>query len=90
MSILTFNDNSLRRGNVTRAEVIEALDDPLTLEVEEGQSRRGNPTIMYVGKTQSERLLEVGVEYKQEETHVYHARKANAHYIIRYEKDRNN
>ncbi len=77
MTILTFNEDSLKRGGVTKEEAIEVLDDPMTIEGEEGESKRGNPTVMYVGKTLSERLLEIGVEYKEYETHVYHGRKAS-------------
>ncbi len=86
MAILTFNDDSLKRGGVTRVEAIEVLDDPMTIEVEEGESLRGNPTVMYVGKTQAERLLEIGVEYKPDETHVYHTRKATARNQAKYGK----
>lgn len=85
MTILTFNDDSLRRGNVTRDEVIEVLDDPIVIEAVEGESVQGNPTIMYVGKTQKERLLEIGVEYKEHENCVYHARRANSKFKALYE-----
>ena len=77
MTILTFNEDSLKRGGVSADEAIEVLDDPMTIEAEEGESNRGNPTVMYVGKTLSERLLEIGVEYKEYETHIYHGRKAS-------------
>ncbi len=86
MAILTFNDDSLKRGGVTRAEALEVLDDPMTMHSEEGESRLGNPTVMYVGQTQKERLLEIGVEYKEKETHIYHGRKANAHNKAKYIK----
>lgn len=85
MAILTFNDDSLRRGNVSQEEIKEALDDPLALEVEEGQSLTGNPTVIYVGMTFAERLLEIGVEYANHETHIFHARKANAQNQAKYE-----
>ncbi len=78
MTILTFNNDSLKRGQVSWEEAKEALDDPMVIEASEGESKQGNPTIIYVGKTQAERLLEIGVEYKEHENHVYHARKANA------------
>ena len=45
--------------------LLEVLDDPMTMDSEEGESQLGNPTVMYVGQTQKERLLEIGVEYKE-------------------------
>jgi uncharacterized DUF497 family protein len=86
MTLLTYNDDSFKRALVSLDEVKEALDDPLVLEVEEGESASGNPTVIYVGKTQTERLLEIGVEYKEFETHIYHARKANAKFRKLYEQ----
>ena len=85
MTILTFNDDSLERGGVTREEAIEVLDDPMTVDDEEGESYQGNPRVMYVGKTLSERLLEIGVEYKEYETHIYHGRKASLRMRAKYD-----
>jgi uncharacterized DUF497 family protein len=86
MAITTFNDDSLARGKVTHAEIEEVLSDLLTLVVEEGQSKRGNPTRTYVGFTRSDRLLEIGIEYSENENHVFHARKANAKTMKAYKK----
>ncbi len=90
MAVLTFNDDSLRPGKVSKAEIIEVLDDPMTIELDQNESSKGNPTVMYIGKTQAERLLEIAVEYKEDENHIYHARKANSNHRSIDEASHNN
>jgi uncharacterized DUF497 family protein len=56
---------------------LEALADPFKTFFDECQSDRGNPRRMWIGYTLTERILEVGVEYMNNDIeHIYHARKA--------------
>jgi hypothetical protein len=48
------------------------LADDLTEAMDFDESKKGNPTVMYVGYTKSERMLEVGVEFLENAEHVYH------------------
>lgn len=80
MSIITFNDESLKRHKVSRLEVLQALSDPLVQAVLDGESKQGNSTRVYVGYTNSDRLLEIGIEYRKDEEHVFHADNARSHF----------
>ena len=83
MTLISFNDDSLKRHKVTRAEVLEVLADDFKTPVEFGESKQGNSTVMYVGCTKTERALEVGVEFLEDDAdHVYHARSIT-HYFAR-------
>jgi hypothetical protein len=82
MVIFGFNQDSLKRHNVTERECLEALADEQ--EVDDGESRDGNPTVMWLGMTMAGRLLEVGVEYLPSMDWVYHADDARSHYRKRY------
>lgn len=84
LAILGFNNESLVRHGVTQRECIEALADPCVVEVEEGESNSGNPRIMWVGRTQLERLLEVGIEYLDDMDWIYHADNAQSKYRHQY------
>jgi len=63
---------------------MEALADPCVVEVEESESKSGNPRIMWVGKTHLERLLEVGFEYLEDKDWIYHANSAQNKYRRQY------
>ncbi len=84
MAILGFNNESLVRHRVTQRECIEALADPCVVEVDESESNSGNPRVMWVGKTNLERLLEVGVEYLEGMDWIYHANNAQNKYRRQY------
>lgn len=88
MTIFGFNHDSLDRHGVSEQECLQALDDPLRLEVEEGESDSENPRIMWVCKTDLERLLEIGVEYLEDMDWIYHADNAQAKYRRLYEQSR--
>ncbi len=88
MIIFGFNHDSLDRNGVSEQECLQALADPLKIEVEEDESESGNPRSMWVGKTQLDRLLEVGVEYLEDMDWIYHANNAQAKYRERYEQPR--
>ncbi len=83
-SIISFNDDSLNRHGVSQAEALEVLADDLTKAMDFGESKNGNPTVMYVGYTKKERLLEVGVEFLESAEHIYHARVATRNYVRAY------
>jgi glucose-6-phosphate 1-dehydrogenase len=83
--LFSFNDDSLNRHNVTHREALETLGDPFKVEVDTG-NHNGNPTAIWVGKTLTERLLEVGVEYLEDCNHIYHAAKARTIYATKYSK----
>ncbi len=79
----TFNDDSLKRHKISHEDVLEALEDPFKLEVKTGEYR-GNPTSLWIGRTFTERLLEIGIEYLEDCNHIYHAKKANAEHAAKY------
>lgn len=85
--IFSFNNNSLSRHNVSQQEILEALEDPYKIEVETGEYE-SNPTSLWIGKTFTERLLEVGVEYLEDSNHIYHAAKARAKFAVKYARER--
>ncbi len=72
----TYNDESLKRHKVSHSEVNEALFSAVWEEIP--PSDRGNNRLMFVGFTGEGRLLEVGVEYfdDQDREHIFHAREA--------------
>ncbi|HEY9871323.1 MAG TPA: hypothetical protein V6D08_19345 [Candidatus Obscuribacterales bacterium] len=56
MIIFGSNHDSLSKNGVTGQECLQALSDPLKVEVEESDSESGNPRSMWVGKTHLDRL----------------------------------
>jgi hypothetical protein len=87
MAIFGFNDESLRRHKVTHRECLEALVDPLRIIASSGESKAGNPIIIWVGMTDKERLLEVGIEYLEDMDWFYHASTAKAHLRRMYQDE---
>jgi len=86
MSIIGFNQDSLKRHKISERECYEALSDECRQEVEYGESKNGNPTIMWLGITHRGRLLEVGVEYLPGMDWAFHIDDAKAHYRKMYIK----
>ncbi len=86
--IFSFNDLSLKRHNVARWETLQSLEDPLRIEVEQGENAEGNPTSIWVGMTAHVRLLEVGVEYLEDCNHIFHADNCRSHFKAMYYADR--
>ena len=84
MVLISYNDDSLRRHEVSHEEVQEALADSLRIEVQEGESNDGNPTTIWIGATLSDGLLEIGFEYLEDEDHIYHCDNCRSHYRARY------
>ena len=79
--MLTYNDDSLKRHNVTTTEVDEVLGSPRTIWLDLGVSRDGNDRLMFVGLTKAARALEVGVELIGDDDHVFHAMDAGERYL---------
>jgi hypothetical protein len=88
LTIFGFNDESLTRHGVTQQECLQALADPLAIDIEEPDSADENTRIMWVGKTHTERTLEVGVEYLDGMDWIYHANDAQNDYKQEYEARR--
>lgn len=86
--IFGFNHDSLDKNGVSEQECLQALADPLKVEVEEDESVSGNPRSIWVGKTHQDRLLEVGVEYLEHTDWIYHANNAQSKYRELYEQSR--
>lgn len=84
-SIFTFNHDSLTRHNVTTDEIYQALADPAVLPVDEEPNRDDNPRVMWIGQTETNRLLEIGIEYIDGKfDFIYHANNAQAKYKQAY------
>jgi|GEM_PF-3490085 len=84
--MLKFNDTGLRKNGITREQVLQALGDTFVIDIPElVDSKRNNPRSMWVGKTYAEQLLEIGIEYLDEnEWYIYHADNAQAKYKNAY------
>ncbi len=77
---ISFNEDSLKRHKATHEEIEEAIADPLRVEAAYSESKNGNPTTIWVGATLKGRLLEIGIEYMENEDHIYHASSCRNHY----------
>jgi uncharacterized DUF497 family protein len=81
--MITYDDDNLKKHNVTRQEVDQVLDSRnLTTRVFDlAPARNGNERAMFVGLTLEGRLLEVGVEaISDTDDHVFHAMNATPQY----------
>jgi hypothetical protein len=74
-----YNYRSLKKWNVSEAEIDQVLASPESKALDYGTNRAGNNTALYVGHTDSGRLIEVGVEYVNKQEWVFHARDAIKH-----------
>lgn len=59
----SYNQESLRRHNVSIDEILEVLRSPLTITVDLEPSFNGNDRVMWIGFTCNLRLIEIGMEY---------------------------
>lgn len=64
------------KWKVTEEEILEVLDDPLTQYYIDRPSKRGFNRLVFVGPTVTNRVLEIGVEYRTDGKWCYHAKKA--------------
>lgn len=81
--MISYDDDNLRKHDVTRQEVDQVLDSRnLTTRVFDLiPARNGNERAMFVGLTIEGRLVEVGLEaVSEEDDHVFHAMDATQQY----------
>lgn len=60
----------------TKEQIEDVLSDPFKGEIDIGPSKRGYPRRMFVGATSSDVVLEVGVEFRDDDDYIFHAMKA--------------
>lgn len=89
MSKLTYNFDSLNRHNISIADIDEVLGTGIWEELT--PSKRGYERLMFIGFTSEGRLLEVGIEYFDDNNieHVFHADDASRRYRIIFENRTN-
>ncbi|MCC7527895.1 MAG: hypothetical protein IT342_05195 [Candidatus Melainabacteria bacterium] len=81
-----YHAQNLAAHDVTSDMVDESLADPFVVD-EDLESNDGNFRVMFVGKTQSERLLEIGIEYRDDDIDfVFHGMSATPYYAALYER----
>lgn len=86
MSRITYNFESLERHGISQIDSDEVLASGIWEEMP--PSERSNARLMFIGFTSGGRLLEVGVEYFNDEDreHIFHANDATTHHRIVFEK----
>ena len=79
---LSFEDQNLRKHKVSCSEVKEVLGSDLSFGEDLAPSDFGNDRTMIIGWTFEGRILEVGIEYFENEDreHVFHAMDAGKRY----------
>lgn len=95
MVLITYNDFSLKKHGVSRAQVEEAFSDPMhaSFDLPENQKeslcysdRENTYRRMIIGHTYADVLLEIGVEMIGENAlHIFHAQKVSPKYYKQYE-----
>lgn len=79
--IRSYNRKSLLKHNVLIDEIKEVLRSPLTITIDLEPSKRGNCRVMWIGFTFNLRLLEIGLEYLENDNeYVFHAMDAARQY----------
>jgi uncharacterized DUF497 family protein len=80
--VVTYEDENLRKNGVTRTEVLEVFASDLSYADDLEPSDRGNDRAMVIGGTQAGRILEIGIEYFEDEDreHVFHGMDAGRAY----------
>jgi len=78
----SFDDNNLRKNGVDRSEILQVFESDLTIAFDLEPSGRGNDRAMIVGWTYAGRVLEIGIEYFEddEREHIFHAMDAGKEY----------
>lgn len=71
---MKFEKDALKRCK--KEQIEEVLADPFKGEIDIGLSKRGYPRRMFVGATFNDVILEVGVEFREDDDYVFHAMKA--------------
>lgn len=88
MSKTSYDDSNLAKHGITKEEVKEVFASDLTFPMDLDPSDRGNNRAMLIGWTQSGRILEIGIEYFDDEDreHIFHAMDAGKQYKNAFEK----
>lgn len=88
MPRITYDYANLTKNGVTEAEIDDIFESDLTIALEIAPSERGNNRAMIIGWTLIGRLLEIGVEYfdDQDWEHIFHAINAGVKYRKEFEK----
>lgn len=86
--ITTFEEENIRKNDVSREEIREVFASDLSYAEDLAPSDRGNDRAMVIGWTYSGRILEIGIEYFESENreHVFHAMDAGKAYIREFRK----
>lgn len=82
MLVVTYEDANLKKNKVVRGEVQEVFASELSFVEVLAPSNRGNDRAMIIGWTNTGRILEIGIEYFEEESreHVFHGMDAGKSY----------
>ena len=84
----SYNEESLRRHDVSISELNEVLRSPLTITIDLEPSKRGNFRVIWVGFTLNLRLLEIGIEYLPgDKERIFHAMEATKQCRRAFEKE---
>jgi len=88
MSITTFEETNIRKNGVSQSEIIEVFESDLSFAEELTPSERGNDRAMIIGWSFSGRILEIGIEYFEDEDreHVFHAMDAGKNFRQVFER----
>lgn len=78
----TYEDSQLAKHEVTRSEIQQVFASELTYAEDLDPSVRGNTRAMIIGWTYEGRILEIGIEYFEDEDreHIFHAMDAGKKY----------
>jgi uncharacterized DUF497 family protein len=77
-----YEDENLHKNGVSRAEVQEVFASELSFAEDLSPSDRGNDRAMVIGWTHAGRILEIGIEYFEDEDreHIFHGMDAGKTY----------
>jgi hypothetical protein len=80
--ITTIEEDNIRKNGVSHREIQEVFESDLSYADNLKPSDRGNDHAMIIGWTFSGRILEIGIEYFENEDreHIFHAMDAGKNY----------
>lgn len=85
---ITFDEANIKKNGVSESEIKEVFESDLSFAEDLAPSARGNDRTMIVGWSFSGRVLEVGIEYFEDEEreHVFHAMDAGKSFKHEFER----
>lgn len=88
MPKITYEDSELAKHKVTRLEIQQVFASELTYADDLAPSNRGNNRALIIGWTHEGRILEIGIEYFEDEDreHIFHAMDAGKKYKNDFEQ----